>query len=225
MAEEFDTIILTAILSTVGAALVAYFGHKLTVSRDAAAERERRAQYLAIKVVCCLDNFVTQCYEAAADEGIADVDGYYRPDSSQPELDLPTDVDWQSVAPRLMYRTLSLPNEIARADASIDWVANNIASPPDYDEFFEERMKRYSQIGLISLNLGKEYRIKFKIPELEQTKDWSIEEELRKLQSKVEARERDRVAQSARMTAEMNARAGDLPNSEPPPPRSEASKS
>ena len=223
--DEYHAIIMTAALSTLGAGLVAYVGHRLTVSRDAAADRTRRARYLAIKVVCCLDPFVLQCYEAAADEGVPDVDGYFRPEAPPPKLDLPTDVDWQSVTPELMYRTLALPNELAQAGASIDWVANNIAGPPDYDEFFEERMKQYSRMGLISFHLANEYRINFKIPEVERKEGWSIEDELRKLQSKVEARERDRVAQNARMFAEMNAQAGNLPNSEPLPPRLEAGKS
>jgi hypothetical protein len=111
----------------------------------------RAAHYLAVRVVCVLDQYVERCAEVVSDDGLSF--GQRNPDGClEPQVPLPgppmfpEDVDWKSISHDLMYRLLSMSADVEGADKGIAFVWNAIACPPDYDEFFEERSYQYGRI-------------------------------------------------------------------------------
>lgn len=161
---DWQLVLLTAFVTTLGTGLVTYVGHRLTVSKDTQEERGRHARYLAIRVVCILDNFVAGCSEIVADGGEYDAEACLRTTVDYPTLQFPDDVDWRSISPNLMYRLLALPNDLDSAHKSIHYMGNEVSSPPDFEEFFEERKYQFGKLGLAALALCDEIRETFEIP-------------------------------------------------------------
>lgn len=157
-------VLLTPFVTTPGTGLVTYVGHRLTVSKDTREERDRHAQYLAIRVVCILDSFVARCSAVVADGAEYDAKGCLSTTAEYPTLQFPDDVDWRSIIPNLMYRLLALPNDLGSAHKSIHYMGNEVSSLPDYEEFFEERKYQFGKLGLATLALCDEIRDTFKIP-------------------------------------------------------------
>jgi hypothetical protein len=52
--EDWQLVLLTAGVTTLGTVLVTYIGHRMTVSRDTQEERDRHGTYVATRVVCML---------------------------------------------------------------------------------------------------------------------------------------------------------------------------
>ncbi|RWB19937.1 MAG: hypothetical protein EOQ40_17550 [Mesorhizobium sp.] len=148
--------IMTAVATTIGTIAVAYFNHRLTVGRDSHEERARHATYVATRVVCTLDPFVLHCVDVIHDQGEY-VDGELTPQVDAPGLEFPADLDWKTMDAALMYRTLSLPNEIAAADSTISAFAEH-SGPPNWDEVWEERRYQYGRVGLYALDLAADLR-------------------------------------------------------------------
>ncbi|MHA6642735.1 hypothetical protein [Mesorhizobium sp. A623] len=120
---------------------------------------------MAIRVVCMLDPFVMGCCDvAAADTGVPDAEGEIRPDAEEPTLIFPADVDWRSVGSDMMYRILTLPNEIESAKQTIQFAGDMVAFPPDYDDWFQERTFQYGKLGLSALDLAIDLRAKYSLP-------------------------------------------------------------
>ncbi|MER8883002.1 hypothetical protein [Mesorhizobium sp. M0816] len=161
---DWQLVLLTAFVTTLGTGLVTYVGHRLTVSKDTKDEHDRDARYLAIRVVCILDRFIAGCSEVVADSGESDAEGYRHTTAKYPDLQFPDDVDWRSIAPKLMYRILALPNDLDSAHKSIQYMADVVATPPDYEEIFEERNYQFGKLGLAALALADEIRETFEIP-------------------------------------------------------------
>ena len=136
---------------------------------------KRQARYLAIRVVCVLDEFVDQCTCVVADDGLCDgqrnAQGCLEPQIAQPKgLPLPTDVDWRSIDYDLMYNILTLPSRIEGENRAISFAAEN-SFPPDYNEVFEERRHRYSCLGLDAAALTNVLRTRYGIP-AQEFGDW-----------------------------------------------------
>ncbi|MFE0014126.1 hypothetical protein ACFWXH_04720 [Mesorhizobium sp. NPDC059054] len=180
--EGWQLVLLTALVTTVGTWFVTRYQLKLQAKVQAdirEEERERHGSYVAIRVVCALDNFVNGCIDVVHDDGMNGNDGYTEPREAAPNLIFPNDVDWKSIDAEQMYRALSLPNEIASADQAIAWVADQVASPPDYDEFFTERILRYGQLGLSALKLADDLRVRYRMP-ARKIEGWGPREALQK---------------------------------------------
>ncbi|MCG8561920.1 MAG: hypothetical protein MI824_19150 [Hyphomicrobiales bacterium] len=159
---------MTAAVSVIGTLGVTYFGHWLGLSKDKQLRQEeldRHARFLAIRVVCKLDPFVSECCLVVHDQGAPDQQGEMYPLVGEPTLSFPEDVDWKSVKPDLMYRILSFPNDIEIGQQYISFVAEEIAFPPDYEEFFRERTIEYGRLGLNALVLANEIRETYGIPQ------------------------------------------------------------
>ncbi|TXL17451.1 hypothetical protein BMR04_05810, partial [Methylococcaceae bacterium HT3] len=62
------------------------------------------------------------------------------------------DVEWESISPKIMYKILVLPIKIKQAIKLIDSTIE-IASPPDYEEIFEERQYQYALLGIEALDI------------------------------------------------------------------------
>ena len=87
------------------------------------------------------------------------------PRFGDPTLSFPEDVDWKSIKPKLMYRILSLPNQLDMAQKIVAFQATMIAGPPDYEEYFEERAIQYGQLGLDALALADDISETYGIPQ------------------------------------------------------------
>lgn len=162
------------------------------------SKQDRHARYLAIRVVCILDKYVEKCAEVVLDDGRCEGQRNEE-DCLEPQVaippppEFPTDVDWKSIEPRLMYRLLSLPNEADAANRRIA-AASQFAFPPDYDELFEERNDQYSKLGLAANALKTEIRKQFDIPSLELDPNiWNPIEALKRARSALEERRRKRA--------------------------------
>jgi hypothetical protein len=150
--------------------------------------RERRARYLAMRVVCILDKFVQDCVNVAYDKGVEDADGWLKPQVRRPErLSLPTDVDWSSVNHDVMYRALSLPSEVDIAENNIGFAAEDA---DDY-EFFEERQYQYACLGLNAVTLARDLRDTYSIPS-RVFGHWDPEAELQEKKDGIEKRRKER---------------------------------
>lgn len=127
----------------------------------------KNARYLAIRIVCILDKYLKDCVEVVKDDGLSygqrTSEGYLAPQVTAPGPPIfPEDVDWKSIDYNLMYRLLSLPAEVEAADRMIKY-SLEIASPPDFEDWFIERKFHYCQFGLIAHKLSDELAKKHKI--------------------------------------------------------------
>ncbi|MFH6946664.1 hypothetical protein [Flavobacterium sp. FlaQc-50] len=127
----------------------------------------RNAKYLAIRVVCILDKYLEDCADVIKDDGLSfgqrTPEGYLKPQVKVPPPPIfPDDVDWKSIDHELMYKILSFPSDIEAGDRIIDFT-DNISSPPDFSEWFEERKFHYCQFGLNAYKLSEELTLKYNI--------------------------------------------------------------
>lgn len=157
-------------------------GATLSWLKDWLFERKRRtghASYLAVRVICILDRFVSDCYDFVCN-GRSD-------DGSLPKFaGFPDDIDWKAISPDLMYQILRFPNEILSANDSIQFITDVVAAPPDYEEIIEERQYQYALLGLTALSLASKLRGKYAIPRRDYSR-WNPEEEFRKTKDEIEA--------------------------------------
>jgi hypothetical protein len=150
-------------------------GGSITVIKDYVASftgRRRRGRFAAIRIICVLDQYVEKCVEVVADDGTVDGmpsgttqsgEGFYEPQVGCPEPpSFPNDIDWTSIAPTLMYRILSLPNQAHETDRHI-YARGQDARPPEYEEAFEARWEGYADLGLAALSIADELRSTFKL--------------------------------------------------------------
>jgi hypothetical protein len=136
-------------------------GAILTTAKDWWFDYRRQSkdlQFLSIHVICMLEKFVANCIEVTQDDGLED-HGYKSPQVEHPSLDLMSlDVEWKSLPSDLMYKILNLPTLIADANSFISVVVDYEAGPPDYEEFFEARTIKYSELGLLTIEIANELR-------------------------------------------------------------------
>lgn len=169
MDDTTTTILLTALVTTLGTALVTWIGHKLSAEKDTTTienERLRHAGYLAIRVVTVLDAFVIGCTEVLADEG-TESDHWVYPTAIYPDIVYPDDVDWRSISPSLTYRLLAMPNALASARRAIDFVGEHVTQLPDNHALFEAQNYHFSKLGLMALDLVDSMRLGFEIPSID----------------------------------------------------------
>lgn len=173
----------------------------------------RAAHYLAVRVVCVLDRYVEKCVEVVSDDGLCfgqrNANGCLEPQVPLPgPPKFPEDVDWKSISHDLMYRLLSMSSDVEEADKSIAFVWHAIASPPDYDEFFDERNYQYGRIGLKASAFADELRKTYRIPQREQG-DWNPLEKLSEAIREVEEARRKRAGSMATLMADIEDQQGE----------------
>ena len=155
--------------------------------------RKGRARYLAMRVVCILDEYVHRCTEVAMDNGQRNKDGYLETQIARPfPPSYPSDVDWNSINHKLMYRLLTLTNRAEAANRIVESASEN-AFPPDYDEVYEERHYQYAKLGLAAIGLAQEIRRKYGILD-EELAGWNPVGYLEKVKAGVEELRRGRMA-------------------------------
>jgi len=160
---QIVNIVSTSLLTSLGTWAVTAWTFSKSRERQQ-NEQRRSAEYLAVRVVCALDPFVEQCILLSNDDGQEGEDGRWISAERDPRFNLPQDVDWKSVSPELVYKTLNLPNEIISANQNIAFVFREFASPPDYIEAFEEKKYLYARLGLYALDLATKLRDTYGLP-------------------------------------------------------------
>jgi hypothetical protein len=190
-------------LSALAGALIALWGTWFLNKKDS----KKAARYLAIRAVCVFDKYLEDCVSVVKDDGLCHgqrtPEGCLEPQETSPGAPVfPDDVDWKSIDHNLMYEILSFPSDVEAADRGIAFTWDVVASPPDYEEGFEERAFHYAQFGLRAYELAKKLRKTYRIPAKEYG-EWNpvseLEEELQKIK---EARAR-REKRNAEITASM----------------------
>lgn len=179
-----------------------FLGGFLAIAKDFWVIRnsnKEEGSYAAIRLVCLLENFADKCVDVVYDDGTV----YGAPASfSQigeeeyvPQVDLPEapcypdDINWKSLPDDLMFRSLTLPNQIANTNRQID-VATEHAWPPEYKEVFEARQRGYAHLGITALDLARELRQAYSIAVTgysELNSDWKPREFLSERYEKLQA--------------------------------------
>ncbi len=136
--------------------------------------RAERAMYLAVRVICVLDEYVEKCIEVVQDDGTVmgqasarDEGGgeLFRPVVQLPAAPtFPADGDWKSIDSALMYRILTLPNSVRETDNHIQWAGDEEAWPPYYEDVYEARHKGYARLGLETIAIIDHLRVTYKLP-------------------------------------------------------------
>jgi hypothetical protein len=114
-------------------------------------ERDKAARYLAIRAVCVLDKFLVECTNIVKDKNSHGFTERKEDDLFLPSLSFPSDVDWKSIDPELMYELLSFPTDVENSHVQIR-MAWEIETK---DRMFgqEERAFHYAQFGLHACKL------------------------------------------------------------------------
>ncbi len=184
-----------AIIGLIGVLL----GGLLTVAKDWWLQRrtnQKDAEYLSIQVSCALEKYAARCAEVVADDGLCegrpDEDGYCRPQVSPPKFEPESlKVEWKSLPANLMYEVLDFPNKAEVAIQRVDGVFE-FATPPDFDEGFEERQLQFATLGIAASKLAAKLRKHIKLP-ARSTDDWDPVQFMEEQQSAIELRRLKRI--------------------------------
>jgi len=90
-----------------------------------------------------------------------------------------------------MYKILSFPSDILAGNKIIDF-SENIASPPDFEDWFEERRYHYSTFGLTAYKLAEELCLKYGI-KMKTYNDWNPEAEFERVLKMVTKKRQKRL--------------------------------
>jgi hypothetical protein len=163
--------------------------------------RAQKGTYLAIRVICVLDEYIDKCVDVVQDDGTImgraaerDADGceLYIPQVQSPAAPVfPDDVDWKSLDSNLMYRILAFPNVVRETDKHISYVGFEEAFPPYHEELFAARWEGYINLGLEALEIIEAlracYNLKPKSIRGNGNPDWDVKEWLEKKKKEIEA--------------------------------------
>jgi hypothetical protein len=182
MSTELSASLITALAGfagvLVGTAFVPWIGSLVA--------RKRSARYLAIRIVCILDNFTDDCSQIAS---------VWDPEDSSKNLSrslgpaYPEDLDWHSINPSLMYDLLSLPTAVERLNRYLSGAADLV---DDYSGYFDDRNYRYARLGIRANSMAERLRVQYKIHEFDPA-DWSPVHHLKEVVFDVEKTRKARL--------------------------------
>ncbi|NTF64963.1 hypothetical protein [Rhizobium rhizogenes] len=171
MLEWFKTFASDDIGKTITGAFIALaavaLGALLGVLKDLfveSAKRKRLAWLTAVRLTVILDRYVDECATHADDDGEADEKGYYRLRHPQPDLVYPEDLAWTSLTKQLMYDAFKLKVRHDGTISGLDFLYNEVASPPDYGEYFAEKGEKISRRGQDAVKLVGKLKRKYGVP-------------------------------------------------------------
>jgi hypothetical protein len=150
----------SGLLGVVVGAVVAYVKERRLANRLEEGDR----QYLAARVSGLLDDFVDQCLAIVGDQGMLTHTDHGEPEREPtvvaPSFDpLALSLDWRVIEVVLLDRLLALPREIERANSELRLIAEYEAAPPDYEEWYSGRRKRFARLGREAYKLSDEFRV------------------------------------------------------------------
>lgn len=183
--------------------------HKATLQND--------RYYLSILVASKLDDFFCSSCAIVSDKGryIQKDDGHDAYLESQSEIPIfelrSIDVEWRCLPQQLMFELLTFASQIERANNMIEGAYEYQASPPDFEEFFQERRFQYATLGLKAADLAAELRKLSKLPKNKYGAEfWDPVAEMLKEKNDIEAKReqyRSRQLESAKQYADNKAEA------------------
>ncbi|WP_109700323.1 hypothetical protein [Chitinophaga deserti] len=161
----------------------------------------KSARYLAIRIVCVLDEYLEKCGDVVYDNGLSygqrNADGCLEAQVKSPGAPVyPEDVDWKSIDHELMYRILSLPSEVEAAERLIS-STHEISDPPDFKVWFDERAYWYCSFGLTAYKLVGDICDKYEIKK-KTYNNWNPHEDLVNRLNVVNARRQKRMEGDAK---------------------------
>jgi hypothetical protein len=186
----------SAIFGLVGVAL----GALLTVAKEwwfQNSKNRKDAEYLSIQVSCALEQYVARCAGVVADDGLCegrpDEHGYRSCQVSPPKFEPESlKVEWKSLPANLMYEVLDFPYKAEVASQSVDGAFEYAATPPDFDEGFEERQFQYATLGIAASKLAAKLRKHVKLP-ARSAGDWDTVRYMEEQKSAIELRRMERA--------------------------------
>ena len=109
--------------------------------------------------VSIVDEYISNCDEVIADAemmlalkiGHTDV-----PFPSGPRF--PNDLDWFFLDDEILYEMLTLANKTATAERAIDYIAQEVAHPPEYAAAFKAREDCCEELKTIASDLAQQLR-------------------------------------------------------------------
>ena len=116
--------------------------------------------YLGIIVVSHLDRFAAECYDVCRDDGTcegrpAGQNVHYQATTTPPEFrPLELDVDWRLLPKNSMYSIIRIPDQRDQLHGKLRGIQDFSYEPPDYPDFFWERRRGYSVLGLQASGIG-----------------------------------------------------------------------
>ncbi|MEJ6474847.1 hypothetical protein [Pseudoalteromonas piscicida] len=145
-----------------------FVGALLTVLRESFNEwrsKRNHARYLAVRVICLLERFISGCFEVVCDNGVEDQHGCLVISSKAPTIDFDgIDGKWQSLKFDLMYRILDLPNRLNYANEEVSIAAEYGDGAPEYRDAFRVRQYQYALLGIEASELVEILREKYSMP-------------------------------------------------------------
>lgn len=164
----------------------------------------KNARYLAIRIVCILDEYLENCVEVVKDNGLScgqrNKDGNLEVQFKAPSAPIyPDDVDWKSIDHELMYKILSLPSEVDTAKRLIN-ESTEISVAPDFEDFFIERKYWHCRLGLVASNIVNELCSKYRIRE-KTYQNWNPSEYLKESLASIHVVRNHRFQENAQYAA------------------------
>lgn len=162
---------ITGLIGVVIGALLAPFFDWCKEKRSS----KQKARFLAVSVICILDDFIDKCVDVACDDGEVGPDGIVLYSTPTPTIKGLSEIsDWKTIDHKLMYEILSLPNKIKSTENYISFACDTWIGPP-YDELGPELQYEYSKLGILANELATKLRTAYDIPERggsERNPDW-----------------------------------------------------
>ncbi len=160
--------------------------------REYSAGRQKKRSdgaYLAAIVGGALDSFISGCSEVVQDNGDTDIEGYSHPSATAPSFDpSKLNVDWRTIPPNLLFDIQDLPYQLLHAEGAINAALTYAASPPEYEEFFEERQFQFAKLGIHCIEIVERLRSHAKLSPRPKTYDWDAKAYFKSKIDKIEER-------------------------------------
>ncbi|MBD8663044.1 hypothetical protein IFT59_07230 [Rhizobium sp. CFBP 8752] len=167
-ATGFGSFVITTAFGVI-AAVIGFIASSVKEVFFDGRKRKAEAQYLAIRLVLLLDEFVGQCYNVAHDLPEIDLQtGDPTTRYETPSLEFPADADWRVLEPQMMYRILSLTSSIAVITRGIRMLGYQ-AGPPNFGDKYKYRCDEFAGLGLVTLKIIDDLCDRYRMPHPERS--------------------------------------------------------
>ena len=167
----------TGVIAAVVAQLLGWLIDRLKSDRLA----EKEGTYLAVRLAVAFENFAIRCAEQIADNDMfRQSEGHAgRPHGTLPNLEgFPTQANWTNLEPKLLSRSLSLPNELLLGERMIAFSSDVDPDPSLVRSVCDAQA---GTCGYRAWKLAEDLRARYGLPEFISTDfSWDIIKTLKK---------------------------------------------